>query len=565
LERPDLSATSEKSFDSKSDARISATTIGALAAGGAVFIFRLLAQGQLRNDHYMHLALAQQVLLGEVPGRDFVDPGMPLMYSLSAVVQYLWPGPFSEVVLTSGLVGLAAATTYALVARMTRSWFWPVVAVFIEVAVWPRLYSYPKVIVPALVLLAWWQYASKPSSRAMWAVAGCTVIGVLLRHDLGAFAFLAVSAAICASATLGRPRLQMWLQYALFTALLLAPYQLFVEGYGGLAEHVREGFEFSKSDRHQLLLAWSELPEFPRFVPFHEAEAATLLYYTSWLLVLAGALEVLRRRQHPDPVTSTIVATITFLGCYVVVIMRHPIAARVPDAAAILAMLTVFYTADTIRRARTEFSLHRTRALLAVGVVALLCAGTVASAATLGRVSERFHETRLQDGVAKVRERLSALAHIGSAWPWAWYWPNGDLPEVIRYLSACTSADDRVVVTWAAPEYLYYAQRGFGAGHALFIPRAFESPADRQKIVERLEGERVPIALINESTHDEFARAYPELDAYLSGRYFAVGYFTTRDGSRIAVAVRDGMVASSSYGYDAWPCGFQPLSGDVQR
>jgi hypothetical protein len=509
----------------------------------------------------MHLALAQQVLLGDVPGRDFVDPGMPLTYSLSAVVQYVWPGPFSEVVLTSGLLALGAAATCAVVAAITRSWFWPVVAVFIELALWPRLYSYPKVLVPALVLLAWWRYASKPSSGAMWATAGCTAIGVLLRHDLGAFAFVAVSAAICASSHLRRTRVKTWLQYALFTGLLLVPYQLFVQWHGGLGEHIRQGLEFSRSDVHQLLFAWSELPNLPRFAPFHRDEAATLLYYTSWVLVLLGTLDVVLRRQREDSATaSTIVATLTFLGCYIIAIMRHPIVSRVPDAATVLAVLTVYYTADTIRRARMDLATHRIRALVAVGIVTFLCAGTVASAATLGRIRERFHETRLRDGVGKVRERLSALAHVGSVWPWGWYWPNGDLPEVIRYLSACTSADHRVLVTWTAPEYLYYAQRGFGAGHALFIPRTFATQPDRQKIIERLEREHVPIALINESTRDEFARAYPELEAYLSGRYYAVGHFTTRDHSRIVVAVRNGIVASGSFGNDAWPCGFQSLS-----
>jgi hypothetical protein len=132
-------------------------------------------------------------------------------------------------------------------------------------------------------------------------------------------------------------------------------------------------------------------------------------------------------------------------------------------------------------------------------------------------------------------------------------------------LSACTSPDDRVLVTWAAPEYFYYAQRGFGAGHALFIPRTFARPADRQKIVERLERDPVLIALINETTREEFARAYPELETHLSARYFKVGHFTTRDHSRIAVAVRDGIVASSSFGSDAWPCGLQSLSGDSRR
>jgi hypothetical protein len=512
----------------------------------------------------MHLALAQQVLLGEVPGRDFVDPGMPLMYGLSALVQYWWPGPFSEVVLTSSLMALAAAATYVLVAMRTRSWLWPIVAVFIQVALWPRLYGYPKVLVPALVLLAWWHYAAKPSTRALIVVAGCTGVAVLLRHDLGVFAFIAVSAAICASGTSGQSHVKTWMQYAVFTVVLLVPYQVFVEGVGGLSEHLREGLEFSRSDAHQLFLSWSDLPDIPRLVPFNRVEAATLLYYASWLLVPVGLVGVIRRRRRDDAViTSTTVATLTFLACYLVAIMRHPIVARVPDAAAILALLTVYYTADTMKRARTDFATHRIRALVAAGIVVLLCAGTVASAATLGSMQERLHETRLRDGVAKVRERLTTLAHVGSAWPWEWYWPNGDLPDVIRYLRTCTAADDRVLVTWSAPEYFYYAQRGFGAGHALFIPRTFTSVADRQKIVERLEHERVPIALINETTRDEFARAYPEVEAYISGRYYTVGHFTTRDRSRIAVAVRDGVVFSGSFGNDVWPCGFRSLSGDV--
>jgi hypothetical protein len=561
LERFGITATSKQSFDSKADASIVATTIGTAFAATAVFAFRLLGQGQLTNDHYMHLALAQQVLLGEMPGRDFVDPGMPLMYSLSAVVQHVWPGPFSEVVLTSALLALAAAATCALVAAITRSWYWPLVAVFIEVALWPRLYSYPKVLVPALVLFAWWRYASKPSSGAMWATAGCTTIGVLLRHDLGAFAFVAVSAAICASSHLGRARVKTWLQYALFTAVLLVPYQIFVGWYGGLVEHIRQGLEFSRSDVHQLLFAWSAPPRLPRFAPFHGEEAATLLYYTSWVLVVVGAVGVIRRCQRENSATtSTIAATLTFLACYIIAIMRHPIVSRVPDAAAVLAVLTVCYTAATVRRARMDLATHRTRALLAIGIVAFLCAGTVASAATLGRIRERFHETRLGDGVGKVRERLKALADVGSVWPWAWYWPNGDLPEVIRYLSACTSVDDRVLVTWAAPEYVYYAQRGFGAGHALFIPRTFTTPPDRQRIIKRLERQHVPIALINESTRDEFAQAYPELEAHLSGQYYAVGHFTTPDSSRVAVTVRTGIVASGSFGAEAWPCGFRSLS-----
>ena len=36
------------------------------------FGFRFITVRDLPNDHYMHLAWAQQVLFGQVPGRDFV-------------------------------------------------------------------------------------------------------------------------------------------------------------------------------------------------------------------------------------------------------------------------------------------------------------------------------------------------------------------------------------------------------------------------------------------------------------------------------------------------------------
>ena len=73
-----------------------------LVVGFVAFAFRLLADGRLPNDHYMHLAWAQQLLLGDVPGRDYSAPGMPLMYTASAIVQHVWPGPFSDVVLGVG-------------------------------------------------------------------------------------------------------------------------------------------------------------------------------------------------------------------------------------------------------------------------------------------------------------------------------------------------------------------------------------------------------------------------------------------------------------------------------
>src|SRR5438552_12450766 len=110
----------------------------AMAVGLVAFGFRFTTVRDLTNDHYMHLAWAQQVLFGELPGRDFVDPGMPLMYTLSAIVQQVWPGPFSEGVLSCLLLGIAAAATFLVVTELTGSLAFGVAATLFEIVMEPR-------------------------------------------------------------------------------------------------------------------------------------------------------------------------------------------------------------------------------------------------------------------------------------------------------------------------------------------------------------------------------------------------------------------------------------------
>ena len=112
----------------------------AVAVAIVAFGFRFMTVRDLANDHYMHLAWAQQVLFGEVPGRDFVDPGMPLMYALSAQVQWISPGPFSEAAICCALLAVAAAVTFVVTANLTASIAAGIIAALFEVALYPRLY-----------------------------------------------------------------------------------------------------------------------------------------------------------------------------------------------------------------------------------------------------------------------------------------------------------------------------------------------------------------------------------------------------------------------------------------
>src|SRR5688500_11699250 len=64
------------------------TPLSVVAAAAAAFLatlgWRFVTFTGFTNDHYVHLALAQQMLMGERPVRDFIDSGWPLTYLLSA-------------------------------------------------------------------------------------------------------------------------------------------------------------------------------------------------------------------------------------------------------------------------------------------------------------------------------------------------------------------------------------------------------------------------------------------------------------------------------------------------
>ena len=263
--------------------------IFAAAAGALAFAFRLTTLHDLSNDHYMHLAWAQQVLFGELPGRDFVDPGMPLMYTLSAIVQHVWHGPFSEGVLSCLLLGIAAAATLLVVIDLTGSIAFGVAATLFEIVMEPRLYSYPKILVPAVGLLLIQHYLRRPSRTRLIALAAWTGVAVLLRHDLGVYAAAGIgSALVVASGTDWRRTLRVVAEYSVALLLLMLPYVLFVQWSEGIGEHLHEAVEFAKGEAHQRFMLppafpfWSESGS----TSWSRMDAAVFLFYAAHALAI---------------------------------------------------------------------------------------------------------------------------------------------------------------------------------------------------------------------------------------------------------------------------------------
>jgi hypothetical protein len=540
--------------------RVTAAALGVLAFG-----FRLLTLRGLSNDHYMHLAWAQQLLFGQLPGRDFVDPGMPLMYTLSAIVQHLSPGPFSEGVLTCGLLAIAASATFLVVTELTASIAFGVAAALFEIAVEPRLYSYPKILVPAVALLLMQHYLRHPSRLRLVGLAAWTGIAVLFRHDLGVYAAAGIGTALLvAHATHWREAGRVLAEYAVALVALMSPYVLFVLWSEGVGEHLHEAIEFAKGEAHQRFVTPPAFPVWANgdLMSWSRMDAAVFLFYAAHALAIICFVFLARSKKHPSGHEPVAAAGFAMLLMYLLVVLRHPIDSRIQDVAALLAINGAWVLAQSWQRAtvavRNEASRSVVRRFVPLVVAGIVVGGGVVNTWILSDVPNRLKETRVMDGFGTIKHTIEVVKETGTVWPWERFWPAGELPTAVRYLHQCTTRGDAVLLTWAAPEYYYFAQRRFGAGHALFLPPdAFTTPHDQARMLERIRSERIPVVLINESRSDEFEKAYPEVDRFIRDAYVRVGTFTIRDGSVITVAIGRELKTTGTYDPEGWPCGFE--------
>lgn len=214
---------------------------GAVAVFLVVLAFRWLTLSEFPNDHFDHVALAQQLRLGAWPVRDFTDEGLPLFYAVSAAAWSLLKAPFlSEAIVMSLGFAIAAAFTFAAATRLSRSALAASVAVLAQVLLYPRPYSYPKLLVQAVWVLVACRAIERLTARRIAALAAATALGYYFRHDH------AVYLGIATVALLAVARWQMGLravaralaQYAAVVMALILPHLIYVQWAAGLPTYL---------------------------------------------------------------------------------------------------------------------------------------------------------------------------------------------------------------------------------------------------------------------------------------------------------------------------------------
>jgi hypothetical protein len=556
--------------------RLRAAVVVPSIVGLLVLLFRATSLRDLTNDHYMHLAWAQQALFGLLPGLDFVDPGMPLAWAASAVVQAVSAGPLSEAVFSSAMLGLTAALTCWVVTRLTQSHVAGVIAALSAAVLVPRLYNYPKLLVPALTLFLLQRYVEDRSSTRRIAIGVGLAAAILFRHDLGLYACVVALAALALTHRDSPHRAgKALMTVAAATALCLLPYLIYVWWSEGLIEHVRRGIEFSKGESHQLQYAW---PTFPSMtignVTWSIDDATAFLYYFAWALPLASLAAWRGTAHHDDRDRLPLaVASTLFLSLYLPIILRYPLDQRLPDIATPLMIVGGFVGYTALRRAFSAAwdleglpPVRLAAGIVGITVTVLLFAG-ILNAAHIGGFTRELEETRIGRGPIGVISKIRSIRQDGATWPWPAFWPNsGGFPDAVLWVRACTSADDFVLLTWASPEYFFFAQRKFASGHSMFLPpSAFTTEGDQRFMLNRLRDERPPIALINRTRDESFRRAYPMVASWIDDNYTASSSYRHYDDDEIAIGIRNDLRASFPFGSEGWPCGLVPIGSHNSR
>ncbi len=558
----------------------------------AVFVFAWLFKfndpsgsfAGLTDDHFFYLIRGWQILLGDLPVRDFVDHGAPLYYYVAAAVQALFGrGTMSELAFSSGMLAVGASLTFRLATHASGSIVLGLAAAAFQLLLDPRFYNYPKILVYAVAIPLIWRYADRPGRRAVFWIALVTVIGFLFRHDHGVFVAAAFGVLLlCLTGVPWRQRARHAVAYAVLVGLLAAPYLLFVQWHGGVVSYMTQAAAWAERDRERAPVVWPGLLDNPegrseeaeRGGPVERRVATLRDNRVAWLFYLEIALPLFAlavlavSNDAFRPSWPHALPKLLCVGVLAMVLdvgfLRSPLEARLADPSVPLAILLAWLVVAVPRLVATRHSWREAMRHVLVPARAVFAAGglvlVVLFCVILGdNVYERLDQSALVERWGKPFERAAYVQRaLTEEWELATWVARDDRPDLINlalYLNACTTEHDRIFVQPYIPQVLALARRGFAGGHADLRPGFFKTDEAQRLTLRRLQAQSVPIVLLETGDSlENFRQSFPLITAYLDERYAVAGTHTFDDRFGITVLAARDRTPTRQYQPFDWPC-----------
>ena len=520
-----------------------------LAACGAFVLtalFRFLATASFPNDEHEYLAGAQQILLaGEWPTRDFFDPGRPLMYVASAAAQVIFGQPlFAEALLTSLAFGAAAALLLIATHRLSGSLLVAVIATVLTVALFPRPYAYPKVLLYVAGPLVMWGWLHRPTWPRMIGMAAFVAIAALLRHDHGVYLGGAAVATILFAPARGHgQRVARLTWFAVFVAIFMLPYAIYVETSEGIVAFLRAAWGYSSREADRTQLRWSSLGW------GHDARLVYLSYLLPLAMLIWFAIDwVVSRRGTPAIVVPLVaLAMVINIG-----FLRDPLPVRVADI--VVPTLCGAWLAGRALQIARAWSRRA-----AIGLVAIVAVFAANSVLAIGKVAENLNRTDLGRGLVYAPTALQRRAAGLQDRFDPRYVPSGRILALVpffEYLDRCTTIEHRLFVAGYAPEIFTYARRLFAGGHGQSIQGYQVSATAHQQIIERLRQQFVLFALMLTDEEPQWRAESVPIDAFVRANFGPMTEIPIDQERTVRVLLRNGSdaIRTSTDNKTAWPC-----------
>ena len=536
-----------------------AMVCAAIAVALLTAAWRSLTFTGFNNDHYIYLAGAQQIVLGEWPVRDFVDPGWPLMYGVSAVARLLFGRElWVELLVVASAFAVGAAFTLTAAARLSGSIALALMVTLLEIGLNPRSFGYPKILLYAVAGWAFVAATRQMTPRRAVLLAALTVVAFLFRHDhglyIGAGAFVAV---VLSSAAEGRRMIVR--RAALFAGavlLFMLPWVIFVQYEVGLIEYFRPALEFSRAEAEGTVLR--SLP----WIDLSGGAVAAQVNWEVWLFYLfygipLVSLSLVWRRARGGreqwPGESAGVAAIAVMAVAMNVgFIRTPLAARLPDAGAPAAILGAWLIgaafdvrATTMRR-------------VALTAAAALFVVTAKAVSVVGDVPGELNRAGILNRAGAMSERIDDLARrLRKTMPQGSHVPSRNSESLLpfyAYVERCTSIRDRLVMTGLSPDVFVLANRGFAGGQMAYRPAFYASEKDQRKAIARMQSQSVPLVIVSLEEEAGFRGALPLVAAYVDAHYEPLAQIPVPDTRGLELYVERGRHAAGRDHATGWPC-----------
>jgi len=465
--------------------------------------------GQFYDSNLFAMTGAQSLLSGDLPFRDYFEPGGPLAAFTAAGMQLLtghrllgeflrqWAFIIAGTVIACH-VGLQLSRSAGAVLAMLP------VTLFLLAS--EPTYHYPKLFFFPAMIWAGCRYLDRPDPRRAAVVGLISALGFLERHDLGIYlGFASVVACVLARAAVPSSRapralVQDIAAYAGAVLLVTAPWMVFVQAYEGLLNYTRARSALYQGAHpiYASLFRLDPLPDLLRWrLPSRDLVAEWLQRMALLLpvaLIVSAAAATARAIRRAEPVHPHVWKYL-FAGMLLAVLGEGLI--RQPSYVVVVAPVTASLA--------SVFLVSKFTAVRAVTGL-LVVISTVLTGMSIP-ASPLLHPLGYPEQLVKAFRRLTESP------------PTYPAIE-FEYVRRCTNPTDHVLVAGKNPLHVsYFSQRPIAGGQINWHLRWLSDPEHEQRALQLLERQSVPIVVSrDEPAMREFA-AYPTIAAYLRANY----------------------------------------------